>query len=97
MEMEIGGRLRRDMKSRLRTTLLKFESVRRARKRYSFTRRRMYGFSVSGSVRLCSFWWLCLMLCLVGAPANPKILGLLRLLLPGAAYGPRACLSRCTA
>jgi hypothetical protein len=31
----MGGRLILDMKSRLRTTLLKFESVRRARKRYS--------------------------------------------------------------
>jgi len=37
LEMETGGLLIRDMKRRRRTTLLKEESVRRAKKRYSFT------------------------------------------------------------
>jgi hypothetical protein len=51
-ETEIGGLKFLAMKSLLRTTELKLESVRRERKRYSLTRSLMYTFSDRGSV-LC--------------------------------------------
>src|ERR1700731_444325 len=49
--MLTGGRLTRDWKRRLRTTLLNLESVRRARNRYSFTRRSRYTFFEAGALR----------------------------------------------
>ena len=51
LESESGGRLILDMNRRFNTVLLKSESVRRAKKRYSFTSRRRYTFSDLGAVR----------------------------------------------
>ena len=45
----MGGRLDRDMNRRFNTTALNLASVRRARKRYSFTRSLTYTFSVLGA------------------------------------------------
>ena len=51
LESESGGRFVLLMNKRLSTTLTKSVSVRRARKRYSFTRSRTYRFSLTGAWR----------------------------------------------
>ena len=45
----MGGLLIRDINNRFNTILLNLESVRRAKKRYSFTNNLMYTFSVEES------------------------------------------------
>lgn len=55
LEMDTGGRLIFDMNSRRRMTLLNFESVLRARNRYSLTKSLRYTLSDLGAV-LCPFF-----------------------------------------